>query len=388
MIAYGVNIDQYNQYKMPKEKLLSALQACDALNISAQTLYAYVSRGLLRTTRHPNDSRKKLYFSSDVDKLLIRQTRGRSRNEIARSTVDFGEPVLQSKISCIRDGEFFYRQINAVTLSQQASLEDVFELLCEASIKHKVRAKKDIMVSAYDQPLSRFVEALSHYLSSNNGAFGNRRSAYQLLNLMVSNAIAQDKNNLDLAIHERLAKAWSTDSRAADLIRRALVLSADHELNASTYAVRVTASAGASLSACMLTGVSTLSGINHGGLTDLCLQWMRQSTAHNISNVDLSDDKPPPGFGHRLYPNGDPRATEILKHCAPPKAWQRVVKQVANRFTLAQPTLDYGLATLEHQLKLPQGAGFSIFAIARTVGWLAHCFEQRKNGSLIRPRAY
>lgn len=372
------------------EALESADQACGRLNISAQTLYAYVSRNLLRTARHPRDSRKRLYFSVDIDHLINRQKRGRSRQDIARSTVDFGEPVLKSKISNINNGDFFYRGKNAISLSRTATLEDVFELLCQTSINPKMFAKKSYYVSQHHTPFARFVDALAHQVTQ-DGSLGNKRSGYHLLKLMACNAVKQDKPVENQAIHQQLANAWSSDPRAPDLIRQALVLSADHELNASTYASRITASAGANLPACLLTGISTLSGRYHGGLTDLCMEWMLNASKKNIDDLKLSSTEHPAGFGHRLYPNGDPRAIEILRRCPAAKSWQTVARKVKNNSNLSRnsghPTLDFALATLEHQLELPNGAGFSIFALGRTVGWLAHCFEQRKTGSLIRPRA-
>lgn len=371
---------------MPEQKLESSTEACLRLKISAQTLYAYVSRGLLRTERNPHDSRKRLYSSADVDRLIYRQTRGRSRQEIARSTVDFGEPVLQSKVSSINSGQLFYRGKNAVDLSKTASLEDVFELLCKAPITTSISTNKSQYISQHGKPLARFVDALAYRVAQEN-VYGNKRTAFNLLKLMACNAVSADEKRNNKPIHQQLASAWSSDPRAPDLIRRALVLSADHELNASTYASRITASAGASLPACLLTGISTLSGNYHGGLTDLCSDWMIESAKRKSAEIELVADQLPPGFGHRLYPNGDPRAVEILKCCPASKSWQRVARTIVNNYSSGHPTLDFGLATLECQLKLPKGAGFSIFAVGRTVGWLAHCFEQRKTGSLIRPRA-
>jgi len=370
---------------MQKEPLESSNEACARLNISAQTLYAYVSRGLIHVAPHPGDSRKRLYSSIDIDLLINRQNRGRSRQDIARSTIDFGEPVLRSKISSIHDGQFYYRGDNATHLSKKANLENIFEQLCNTTITDSMRAPKVRYISKQHKPFARFVDALTYYVIHDKSQ-GNKKYAYQLLRLMACNATQQFEIFPGEPIHEQLARCWSTDPRAPDLIRRALVLSADHELNASTYATRVTASAGANLSACLLVGVSTLSGDKHGGLTNLCSAWMTDVSARKTSQIELSAKALPPGFGHRLYPQGDPRATEILEHCPAPVAWTRVAKKVI-KVTAAYPTLDFGLATLEHQLKLPKGAGFSIFAVGRTVGWLAHCFEQRKYGALIRPRA-
>lgn len=369
---------------MRKLRFISSEDACLRLKVSAQTLYAYVSRGLVRTTLDPFDSRKRQYAVVDIEDLVARQERGRSRRSVAQSTIHFGEPILQSRISNIDGGAFYYRGQDAVQLSRTASLEDIFELLCNTTISDFKLSSKSATISKRRSVLARFTEVLADQLARDR-TYGNKNQAFRLLKLMAYNA-AQQTGHAGQAIHELLAAAWSNDPRAADLIRRGLVLSADHELNASTYATRITASAGANLSACLLTGVATLSGHHHGGLTNLCIAWMKKSSKQKANTMRLSEASQPPGFGHKLYPNGDPRTNELLQHCPPPQSWQRVAKRVITT-TNHHPTLDYGLATLEHQLKLPKGAGFSIFAVGRTVGWLAHCFEQRRDGRLIRPRA-
>jgi citrate synthase len=193
----------------------------------------------------------------------------------------------------------------------------------------------------------------------------------------------------DGAIHDILANAWSDDPRAPDLLRRALVLCADHELNASTYAARVAASAGASLPASLLAGLSTLSGTRHGGLTDRCRAWMAAVDDALAAEQPMplpATGAPPPGFGHPLYPDGDPRTEEVLRHCPLPRRWRPVLRQVLAE-TGVHPTLDFALAHLERELRLPAGAGLGLFAVGRTAGWLAHIFEQRETGRLIRPRA-
>lgn len=365
--------------------------ACDRLNINPQTLYAYVSRGLVKCKPHQYDSRKRVYSSLDIDRLLAKKNQGRSRHAIASSTIDFGEPILKSSVSSIKEGQFFYRGRNAVEMSKTATLEDVFELLCNTKIKDDWLSDPRPSRSKSRKPYARFVDALASNVNRDH-AHGNKRHAYTLLRLMAwngvsANAIRSKHDNAvnQKPIHQLLAESWTQEKRAPDLIRRALVLSADHELNASTYATRITASAGATLAACLLTGISTLSGAYHGGLTDHCLAWLRKHTRAN-STINISKDDTVPGFGHRLYPEGDPRPDEILKHCPAPNSWMNIANKVTQE-TNAHPTLDFGLATLEHQLKLPQGAGFAIFAIGRTVGWLAHSFEQRETGALIRPRA-
>lgn len=150
---------------MKKLPLETANEACDRLTISTQTLYAYVSRGLIRTARHPDDSRKRLYLSTDINRLFERQKRGRSRQAVAESTLDFGEPVLRSRVTSIQDGQFYYRGENAVELAQSASLEDVFEFLCDTTIRRQSSATQASTISNKHTPLARFVNALANSLT-------------------------------------------------------------------------------------------------------------------------------------------------------------------------------------------------------------------------------
>ena len=98
------------------------------------------------------------------------------------------------------------------------------------------------------------------------------------------------------------------------------------------------------------------------------------------------EGKAPPGFGHPLYPGGDPRAEALIGALPLSGADVRLLSRV--RETTGQhPSIDAALVLLERSFRLPEGAAFALFAIGRTVGWLAHAVEQRRTGSLIRPRA-
>ena len=142
---------------MGKSQYISSQKACLRLKVSAQTLYAYVSRGLIQTALDPHDSRKRLYSITDIDRLEYRQHRGRSRRAVAESTIYFGEPSLKSKISSIDDGQFYYRGQNAVELSKTATLEEIFELLCIASIPNNLSSSEQVIVSKQHTPFARFV---------------------------------------------------------------------------------------------------------------------------------------------------------------------------------------------------------------------------------------
>ncbi len=367
---------------------LSAAEASTSLGISRDTLYAYVSRGLVRAIQDPKDARKSLYDKRDIDELIARKRRGRSRKEIAVSTLHWGEPVLPSTITRIGEGAFYYRGADAVALSQNATLEDVAQRIARIPEAASSSLQSDFSPPRLDNPLARMMQAMSEAAVEPHGQDGPAKGGRLLRKIALSAAGANDTQ--PMPTHEILARAWSQDPRAPDVLRRALVLCADHELNASAYATRVVASTGARLPACLLTGLAALSGPRHGGIIDIGRKWIRTAAQAVATDrpLDLPDgDDPPPGFGHPLYPNGDPRALELLKHCPPPADWTALIDHLGTEHGL-HPSLDIALITLERQLNLPRGAGFGIFAVGRAVGWLAHIFEQRRSGRLIRPRAF
>src|SRR5207302_11254912 len=158
-------------------------------------------------------------------------------------------------------------------------------------------------------------------------------------------------------IHNRLALAWGLGpgGPGADLIRRILVLVADHGLNASAFAARVAASTGASLSASALAGLSTLSGPRHGGATAAVRTFAAEAAQlgprQAIANR-LVEDRALPGFGHMLYPDDDPRAAALLERFTPPPdllALQEAVEAV----TRLAPTVVFTPVVGCEPLKLP-----------------------------------
>jgi citrate synthase len=175
----------------------------------------------------------------------------------------------------------------------------------------------------------------------------------------------------------------------ADLIRRALVLLADHELNASTFCARVAASTGASLAASCLAGLSALSGPLHGGMAervrDLAAEARRKGPREAVkARLDRGDRIP--GFGHPLYPEGDPRAAALLAAFRPPADLADLAR-AAQTATGEATNVDFALVALASGLDLPADAPFALFAVARCAGWIAHAMEQVASGVLIRPRA-
>src|SRR6185437_6230832 len=192
-------------------------------------------------------------------------------------------------------------------------------------------------------------------------------------------------------LHRQLAKAWRLDDKGADLVRMSLVLCADHELNASSFTARCVASTGASLRAAVIGGLAALSGPRHGGMTArIEAFWDTLDAAPRpevIVRQRLTGGEGVPGFGHPLYPDGDVRAValldRILPHHAPWRRWIEEVTALTGQF----PNIDLGLVALRRDLRLPAGTAFGLFALGRSIGWIAHALEQRADTQLIRPRA-
>jgi citrate synthase len=189
-------------------------------------------------------------------------------------------------------------------------------------------------------------------------------------------------------LHERVANAFGRPS-AADVLRRVLILVADHELNASTFATRVAVSTGAPLSAGVLSGLATLSGPLHGraalGVLELLASVERFGADVAVRDW-LSQGRPIVGFGHPLYPAGDPRAAALLPQLTLPGAYTEL-SGVVDDMIGERPNIDFALAALTKVHRLPPEAPLILFALGRCAGWLAHALEQVTTGHPIRPRA-
>jgi citrate synthase len=177
----------------------------------------------------------------------------------------------------------------------------------------------------------------------------------------------------------------------------ALILCADHELNASTFAARVTASTGADLFACVSAAVAALSGPRHGGASEL-VELLGQEAggperAALVVRERMRRGERLPGFGHPLYPDGDPRAPPLLDAAAAlaPRAPRlRTLLALVQAMQSAgkpKPNVDVGLAAVCAALELPIGMGPAIFAIGRCAGWVANVIEQQESAHVLRPRA-
>jgi citrate synthase len=387
-----VNLD-YNQ---SISMLLTARETADRLGVKLDTLYAYVSRGRLRSVMVPG-TRERRYQSEDVEALLDARSGARPPRDPEALM-----PVIGSSICLIENGHFYYRGQNAVRLSDRATLEEIAKLLWldeagpeladgsgpdrstnAASISALIERCQIRLIALGDEDLSALDLTRARVA----------RTGWRILRELTVR-IAPPMPSPD-SIHRRLAAAWKLGEAGVDLIRRCLVLIADHELNASTFVARCVASTGATPYAVVAAALSALSGRFHGGETERAEGLLRELLEGDdpiaVMAGRLARGERLPGFGQPLYPEGDPRAIAILAALAQaaPEAHALAERaaEAGLRLIGRHPNVDFALAATAIGLGLPRDSALGLFIVGRTVGWIAHAIEQYESGILIRPRA-
>nr|WP_314261064.1 citrate synthase [uncultured Devosia sp.] len=362
---------------------LTASEALALLGTQPQTLYANVSRGRIKARPDPADSRRSLYRGEDVRRLAQRGAGRRKQEAIATQAMQWGEPVLQTAISTIRDGRLIYRGQDAAALAGRATLEDVARLLWRSDVvlPH---------VETSGQGLAAAFAALALEAAKAPAAPRSVVALVEDAGLVFATMANHLSRHGSESIHLRLARHWQRPD-AADVIRRALVLLADHELNASTFSARVTVSTGASLWSGALAGLATLRGPRHG-LASPAVTALAQDLGHWGQGTEealrdwLGEGRYLPGMGHRLYPDGDIRCQALLASFDLPPEFAAYL-DAARSISGDEPNVDFALGAMAARFDLPGDSGITLFALARTVGWLAHMMEQVTSGEPIRPRA-
>jgi len=383
---------------------LSAREAAAELAISQATLYAYVSRGLIRSEPSP-DSRSHRYRAEDIRDL--KERRAPSVEPRAFKSFDPDLPVLDSAICTITEEGAIYRGVNCVDLAEKDTLEHAATLLWDVTgvdpfasdncpvVSNEMRAIAEAARRA--APIDRAIAVLALATSADPGAFtrapeGRAMVGARILRLLVATMLNTTPSAEPL--HLQIAKAWAPDHKhAADLIRRALVLLADHELNASTFTVRCAASTGLNLYDAIIPGLAALKGPRHGGAGVLASRLVKTLIDNDVAPVireRVALGERFAGFGHGVYKRGDRRAMSLLDALTRAGAARKFTREVPERIAEATGefvNIDYALAVLAHSLRLAAGSELTLFAMARAVGWIAHASEQLQHGRLIRPRA-
>lgn len=384
---------------------LNAQEVAAELGISVPTVYSYVSRGWLRSERTGTQAHR--YAVEDVERLKQRKAARKNPSVIASNALNWGTPVLDSAITLITNEQIFYRGNNVVDLARHASVEQVAALIWADDQAQADAMFADIRLNVPQIEFSgltsyeRLMAVLPFAASADLSAYDLRpaallKTAARVLHLLVGTAAGVQAIEHDIIT--TLSDAWIPElPQATDLLRIALIVCADHELNVSSFTARCVASADASLYAVVGAGLAALTGRKHGGetgLTELLLAELLhsddvQATLHQKMRLGLRLT----GFGHVLYPNGDPRGRFLMQQIAaifPEHPAVQVAQQGISEVQAVlgeHPTIDFGLALLRHVLQLPAGSGMTLFALGRTIGWIGHALEQYAADTLIRPRA-
>jgi len=402
---------------------LTAKDVIGILEIKPQTLYAYVSRGWVRTLAQQG-TREKLYVREDVEKLQARSHARAGHGPVAADALRWGEPVVNSSITELTQEGPSYRGRLATDI---ARMDCPFEVTADL-LWSGIWNEKTAFWPSY-QPSSEFTTLVSPYFNRTSPALVRGRLA------MLVQCLGETQNgNPEIALGSTTAAARQivqviagafgvllgspfvqaeSGESVADLLMRAmhrdaddtvrrglnatLNLAADHELALPTFIARAAASTGANLNACVLTGLTTfdgpLTGTAGSGIEELLSSCQTKADlkaqvlhAHKLGRQF-------PGFNHPMYPNGDPRAHFLLEfarslHTLPAAAHAllETVEELAREFHIV-PSFPAGLAILQLALGLPPGCGSALFFLGRIAGLVAHVQEQRMAAFFIRPRA-
>ena len=389
------------------EPLMTAKQACEALGVLPATLYAYVSRGLIRSHVEPRNSGKgargKRYLAADIEALRHKKALRAAPERVSLDSLDWGMPVLASTISTIVGGRLYYRGL---------PLNDLQGLRPEALTALLWQRPTGELAQAWLPPPALLPSALSP---------SAQLGCYEQLQMLILWAGSQDLRAYDLqpdavlATSVRILKTAfaqvSGQTEASDLLgyfgeldparlrllQTLLLVSADHELNTSTFTARCVASARATPWAAVSAALAALAGRRHGGSTRLTEALFQHCERADSATAGLrrwlQQNETLPGCGHRLYPQGDPRWELVAEVLAQDFATHRdldLARAIAAALAeLGQPppNLDFALVVAARVLAWPGAEALVWFALGRLMGWLAHIQEQYGQALLIRPRA-
>jgi citrate synthase len=404
-----------NQPQPPQE--LSAREAARRLGVKLPTLYAYVSRGLLRSLPG-RAGRARRYLASDVDALRERGPSVRA----AAGALRWGEPILESAITAMTPEGPAYRGRLAADLARGgASFEAAAELLWTGALPEAAPRWEPLALPELDGVLpllpagaphasvfpvlvaARAARDAGRFDTTPEGVLPRARGLIRLLaaGLALPRAPARARRAARAPrIAEVVARAFALDARPETIaaIDALLILLADHELNASTFAARVAASTHADVYAVVQAGLATLSGPLHGATSDrfeaLLAEVGAPEHAERVVQERARRGERIPGFGHPFYgAAGDARARVLLELAwglgsrAPEVAIANAVIGAMERASKPPPNVDSAAVALRAALGMPPGAVAGLFAVGRAAGWVAHALEQVATGHLLRPRA-
>jgi citrate synthase len=406
----------------------TAAEAMALLKVRPQTLYAYVSRGWIRSVAQKG-LKEKLYSREDLARVGRRSLARSGHGPVAASAMNWGEPIFATSITEITEQGPRYRgQLAADLVHSGAAFERVAELLWTGTLPI---ASTKAAIWPVPRPV-RELAGLTQTLAALN-AGGNLLEAFALVVLMLGmrrGLLAQrlqQENTLAAAreimqtlvgccgfvgpaqafqplrkgqslvdgLVQSLAMAPTAENREA--LRAVLILMADHELPPGTLSARVVASTGGTLHSCLASALCATSGVDvgrmYGRVEDFLGRPQGRSVLARRAHKLHAAGQRVPGFDHPLYPKGDPRATVLLDIARARSEGGRELRAIFGFLDDIRasagllPRQEFAVVVLCRALGLPRQAAAALFALGRTAGWVAHVQEQRAGGTLLRPRA-
>ncbi|MFI5524949.1 citrate/2-methylcitrate synthase [Streptomyces platensis] len=387
---------------------LSTREAAARLGVKPETVYAYVSRGQLTSRREPG-SRGSTFDAKEID-ALARRT---GRREPSTSS---GELAVRTGITLIDRDHCYFRGVDTSELAARYSYEEVAEWLWTGELRPGIHftAPQDALTAAqravqalpaHSGPMDRLRVAVIAAATADPLRFDLSddtvtETARSLIPILVDALPSQTPKQR--AADSLAPRLWSrlsaepADAAALRVLDAALVLLIDHDLAASTCAVRVAASARAHPYAIVSAGFGALDGVLHGAASGLAhrmlLEVLDRGSAATVVADHLRAGRRVPGLGHRLYGGEDPRARTLFKlledvpQARPALEAARQVITTTARHTELHANVDLALAVLTVSTGMPTEAGETIFAISRTAGWIAHALEEYAERPLrLRP---
>ncbi len=401
-----------DQRRIDDQRWVDSRTAARHLGIQQRTLYAYVSRGAVRSVPGVR-GRPRLYALADLERLKVRRDARAGHGAVAAGALRWGEPVLDSAITAITPRGPAYRGRLAVELAESgAAFENVAELLWSGYLPAGdviwprpplplAQLNRIVPYGARPLDVMALIVQVAGLADPQRGdgrpdAFVSRgRHLVPLLAAALAPDLAAATVTRALGaskIAAIAARALGLDDDAIPTLDLALILLADHELNASSFTARVAASTLADPYACIGAALASLSGPRHGSASEAIASFADEvggpEHARTAVRALRRKGEVPLGFGHPLYPAGDPRALPLLAAARGTSSKRaRTLLAIVDATTEAAPSVDVGMAALIAALGVSPAAGSGLFAVARSAGWLAHALEQRAAGFLLRPRA-
>ena len=387
---------------MMNREWIDRAEALKRLDVKPQTLYAYVSRQRIAAKSDPTHPRKSLYALDDVERLSGRHPGRQSAQEVLEPTlpaltggaIGRGETTMDSEISIAFDGRQYYRGFDSLDLADNHNFETIAAHLwadLHPNPFGPLKPRPDVNFPG--GPRTRVLSVLSRRLEEDALAEDKpdrnlRLEAAGLLNEMVD---AVTNGGPRLFFHQRLARAWKVhENRDVDLVRRALILSAETDFDEATYCVRVAATTGAPLANAVMSGFSAMMGPRLGGRISraeaFVTQVRRNGNPRQVTEALVAQGIELPGFEQPVSPSDAARARNLIEGAAHMGKDLHAIWHAGQDLTGREGGFSLALALVGRHMDLPREAPLTLYGLGRTAGWLAHAIEQKESGSGPRAR--